>query len=100
MDAYMKELTGDAKAILMLCGRFGKSDATGSAKPLTLGEYNRLADWMVGRKIRPADLITDWKADLAPGPEAGIDAKRIRGLFPAGRPWPLQVKNGPTMEFG
>ena len=88
----MKELTGDAKAILMLCGRFGKSDATGSAKPLTLGEYNRLADWMVGRKIRPADLITDWKADLAPGPEAGIDAKRIRGLLSRGAAMALAVE--------
>jgi len=92
MDAYMQELTGDAKAILMLCGRFGKSDATGSAKPLSLGEYNRLAEWMVGRNIRPADLITDGKADFVPGPEVGIDAERIRGLLSRGATMALAVE--------
>ena len=35
INMYTKDLTNDAKAILLLCGRFGKNDA---AKPLSLRE--------------------------------------------------------------
>jgi len=55
----MYNLTEDAKAILLLCGRFGKNGDTSAAKALSLREYNRLADWMINERIRPADLL--WK---------------------------------------
>ena len=58
MDTNMSttiDLTNDAKTILLLCGRFGGRDA---AKPFSLREYNRLTDWMLDKKIRPADRCT------------------------------------------
>lgn len=92
MDLYMQNLTDDAKAILLLCGRFGKSDATGAAKPLSLGEYNRLADWMVDRKIRPADLLDGKSEDMAPEARAGVDPERIRELLARGAAMALAVE--------
>ena len=58
MNMHTKDLTNDAKTILLLCGRFGKNDA---AKPFSLREYNRLTDWMLDKKIRPADLLAGGK---------------------------------------
>jgi predicted Rossmann fold nucleotide-binding protein DprA/Smf involved in DNA uptake len=87
-----KELTEDAKAILLLCGRFGKPADTGQAKPLSLGEYNRLADWMVGQKLRPADLLRDAIWETAPGVDTGIDADRIRRVLSRGAAMALAVE--------
>lgn len=49
-------LSPDTQAILLLCGSLGKPRA-GEA-PLTLSEYNRLAQWLKERQLRPADLLT------------------------------------------
>jgi hypothetical protein len=38
------DLTDDAKAILLLCARLGDGS---DASPLTLSEYNKLAEWLV-----------------------------------------------------
>ena len=92
MDVYLQNLTDDAKVILLLCGRFGKNDAAGAAKPLSLGEYNSLADWMVDRKIRPADLLGDNAGDMAPEPRAGVDPERINMLLSRGAAMALAVE--------
>lgn len=88
----MQKLTGDSKTILLLCGRFGKSSETGSAKPLSLGEYNRLADWMKDRRFRPADLLAGLSGDGAYGQQAGVDADRIRALLSRGAAMALAVE--------
>ncbi len=78
------ELTDDAKAILLLCGRFGKQDKNEKIKPLSIGEYNRLADWLMSRKLRPSDLLKeDTKALVASGPLNG-EMDRIRALLGRG----------------
>ena len=78
------ELTNDAKAILLLCGRFGKSDYGDPVKPLSLREYNQLADWLMDRKIRPADLLEDSGLSAIGTPNAKIDVGRIRMLLKRG----------------
>ena len=78
------ELTNDAKAILLLCGRFGKSDSGDPVKPLSLREYNQLADWLMNRKIRPADLLEGSGLSSIHTPNAKIDVERIRMLLKRG----------------
>ena len=47
-------LTDDTKAIILLCGVFGKDR---NANPLTTTEYNTLAGWLVREKLRPESLL-------------------------------------------
>jgi len=86
---YTKDLTNDAKAILLLCGRFGKNDA---AKPLSLREYNRLTDWMLDKKIRPADLLAAGKAQLLETLPREIDVDRIKRLLKRGAAMALAIE--------
>ena len=85
---YTKDLTNDAKAILLLCGRFGKND---TAKPLSLREYNRLTDWMLDKKIRPADLLAAGKAQLLETLPREIDVDRIKRLLERGAAMALAI---------
>lgn len=87
-----RELTKDAKAILLLCGRFGKNDAINGTRPLSLSEYNRLAGWLVACKARPADLLSDAAIDLLAGAPAGIDADRAKNLLSRGAAMALAVE--------
>jgi predicted Rossmann fold nucleotide-binding protein DprA/Smf involved in DNA uptake len=84
-----RELTNDAKAILLLCGRFGKSDAV---KPLSLKEYNHLTDWMQDRHIRPSDLIADAGRPLLKEAPAAIDSNRIQRLLSRGAAMALAIE--------
>lgn len=59
------EITENAKAILLLCGRFGAGDSlpasrqdTG-AQPLNVKEYDELATWLLSKKWWPADLLNE-----------------------------------------
>ncbi|MEI6180064.1 MAG: DNA-processing protein DprA, partial [Chloroflexales bacterium] len=45
----------DTQAILLLCGSLGRPRA--SESPLTLGEYNQVAQWLQQQQLRPADLL-------------------------------------------
>lgn len=84
MDVINQNLTDDAKAILLLCGRFGKSEVNVAAQPLTILEYNRLAEWMMNRNIRPADLLSEAPVNMATNAWAGIDLTRIKKLLSRG----------------
>ncbi len=90
MDKSMetRNLTDDAKAILLLCGRFGKNDA---ARPLSLGEYNRLTDWMMDKRIRPADLLVTGSSQLLETLPHDIDAERIKHLLARGAAMALAI---------
>lgn len=69
MLEHTHRLNPDTQAVLLLCGRFGKQEA-GEVKPLSQGEYDRLAEWLVQHGMRPSTL-------LAPD---GPDALRNAGL--------------------
>jgi predicted Rossmann fold nucleotide-binding protein DprA/Smf involved in DNA uptake len=60
MDEVKQMLTHvlkpDTQAILLLCAHFGQFHDT-EAQPLTLGEYNTLANWLKQEQMRPADLL-------------------------------------------
>lgn len=73
-------LTDDTKAILLLCGVFGKN---GSEKPLTQAEYTSLVYWLVSVKMRPCDLLQNNNiADASMG--ANIDKQRLESLLGRG----------------
>jgi predicted Rossmann fold nucleotide-binding protein DprA/Smf involved in DNA uptake len=84
-----RELTNDAKAILLLCGHFGKRDAV---SPLNLKEYNYLADWMQDNKIRPSDLITKEGISLVKKAPAAIEIKRVLKLLARGATMALAIE--------
>jgi predicted Rossmann fold nucleotide-binding protein DprA/Smf involved in DNA uptake len=49
-------LPPDTQAILLLCASFGQNRQL-DPQPLTLSEYNFLADWLRENEMRPADLL-------------------------------------------
>jgi len=51
----IQNLSQDTKAILLLCSPWGKKDNT--FEPLTPAEYNKLADWLKEKGLRPAELF-------------------------------------------
>ena len=92
MDFNNQYLTDDAKAILLLCGRFGKNGENDAAQPLSLMEYNRLAEYMMNRDIRPADLLAGALEKIATDAWAGIDPVRIRKLLARGAAMALSIE--------
>jgi len=76
----MTLLTEDTKAIILLCGVFGKYH---SLKPLSLTEYTSLVRWLINVKMRPGDILQqDHIGDASVG--AGIDKKRLESLLGRG----------------
>lgn len=73
-------LTDDTKAIILLCGVFGKDR---SEKPLTLAEYTSLVRWLIHAEMRPCDLLKNTNvAEAAAGSK--IDILRLESLLGRG----------------
>jgi len=73
-------LTDDTKAIILLCGVFGKER---SEKPLSLTEYSSLVRWLIEVKMRPGDLLQkDNITEASMG--SGIDKQRLESLLGRG----------------
>lgn len=73
-------LTEDTKAIILLCGVFGKAH---SEKPLSLREYTSLVRWLVKVDLRPKDLLRkDNVREASIG--ANIDHQRLASLLGRG----------------
>lgn len=73
-------LTEDTKAIILLCGVFGKER---SEKPLSLAEYSSLVRWLIEVKMRPGDLLQkDNIHEASMG--SGIDKQRLQLLLGRG----------------
>ena len=81
-------LTDDTKAILLLCSELGKTRAV---KPLTQTEYNRLGNWLIKEKMRPADLLQSERVDSI-ATSSGIESNRLQSLLGRG------VQLGLTVE--
>ncbi len=61
------EFTEDTKAIYLLCGfsQKNRKEEGNELKSLTLGEYNKLAKWLMVNKKRPADLFDETTLEKA-----------------------------------
>lgn len=85
----MTELTlsADAQATALLVGRFGK----GQAKPLSRSDFNRVAQTLHQRGLRPADLFQQVPSDLP------VEPDRISGLISRGTALALAVEGWSQM---
>lgn len=73
-------LTEDTKAIILLCGIFGKDR---SEMPLSLAEYLLLVRWLIEVKMRPGDLLQkDNIHEASMG--SGIYKQRLESLLGRG----------------
>ena len=79
----VKEILSDTQAVLLVCGYFAKAAAQ-APKPLSIGEYARLAKWLVDRKRRPADLLDMGDTQLQQLVEARLEPSRVRLLLQRG----------------
>lgn len=73
-------LTEDTKAIILLCGVFGKGS---SERPLSLAEYSSLVHWLIAMKMRPGDLLQ--KENIAEASKGSVlDKQRLESLLGRG----------------
>ncbi len=87
-----QDLSDDTEAVLLLCGRFGgeKQDAY---QPLTPREYGEMAKWLIGRSLRPSDLMTDSGRDaLSNVKEARLERTRVEFLLGRGTAMALALE--------
>ncbi len=73
-------LTDDTKAIILLCGIFGKDR---SVNPLSQSEYNALVRWLISSEMRPEDLLQKENVAAA-SMGSGIDSQRLKTLLGRG----------------
>lgn len=76
------DLSPNTKAILLLTAPLLVGRDRSSLKPLSLGEYKRLARELHGAGREPADLLQDPAHDLVAG--CGLDAERVGRLLARG----------------
>ncbi|MBA4158338.1 MAG: DNA-protecting protein DprA [Gemmatimonadetes bacterium] len=86
-------LTPDTQAVLLLCGTFGKKPEA-DVKPLSVAEYNRLAQWLHENAMRPADLLQPGRV-LPDGNESGpsLDPPRVLSLLDRGGAMAIAVES-------
>lgn len=76
----MITMSEDAKAILLLCGYLGGESG---AEPLSQREYTQVVRWLLGKNLRPSDLLVpDHVPPLAR--ETGLDEPRLMALLRRG----------------
>ncbi|MEM6753159.1 MAG: DNA-processing protein DprA [Cyanobacteria bacterium P01_C01_bin.38] len=84
-------LSPDTQAILLLCANFGQNRKI-EPQPLTLGEYNFLANWLRNNQMRPADLLEIIPEKLQNIDEKKLESSRISALLERGAMLSLAVE--------
>ncbi|BAZ25464.1 hypothetical protein NIES4073_63690 [Kalymmatonema gypsitolerans NIES-4073] len=85
-------LPPDTQAILLLCASFGQNRQL-EPQPLTLSEYNFLAEWLRENQMRPADLLeTTAKQQLQEITDSKVNPNRLVALLERGAMLSLAVE--------
>ncbi|HEY9800253.1 MAG TPA: DNA-processing protein DprA [Leptolyngbyaceae cyanobacterium] len=85
-------LPPDTQAILLLCASFGQSRQV-EPQPLTLSEYNSLAEWLLQQEMRPAHLLEPTaKEQLKQLHLNKLDPERLLALLERGAMLSLAVE--------
>lgn len=85
-------LSDDTQAMLLLCASFGQKRSI-EPKPLTLGEYNSLANWLKDNDLTPKDLLYPTIQDKLPQLVIDkLDSNRILALLKRGVTLSLAVE--------
>lgn len=86
------DLSEDTEAVLLLCGRFG-GEKQDPFQPLSAGEYGELAKWLVGRRLRPSDLVNiAGREALSDVHQSKLEPKRIEFLLGRGTAMALALE--------
>ncbi|MEB3219689.1 MAG: DNA-processing protein DprA [Nostocales cyanobacterium 94392] len=86
------QLSPDTQAILLLCANFGQNRKI-EPQPLTLSEYNSLANWLRNNQMRPADLLEPIAGkQLQKIGETKLDLTRLSALLERGAMLSLTVE--------
>lgn len=92
------QITENAKAILLLCGRFGAGDSlpagrqdTG-AQPLNIKEYDELATWLLSKKWWPADLLSEENQGALSDAFAPVEPARMQALLARGASMAIAIE--------
>jgi predicted Rossmann fold nucleotide-binding protein DprA/Smf involved in DNA uptake len=88
---YGHVLSPDTQAILLLCGRFSKTNG-GDAQPLTQSEHNRLIKWLRGRKLSPASLVQLEGQESLSAADLPVESWRLQALLERGGALALVVE--------
>ncbi len=80
MSLSAATMSEDAKAVLLVCGRFG---GCGGTEPLELRHYNELVQWLAANELRPRDLL-DRDRGRAAGQSTSIGEARLAALLDRG----------------
>jgi predicted Rossmann fold nucleotide-binding protein DprA/Smf involved in DNA uptake len=86
-----EQITENAKAILLLCGRFGAGDETGT-QPLNIKEYDEVASWLVSKKWWPADLLNEENQGALSDAFAPVDPARMKALLARGASMAIAIE--------
>ena len=86
-----EQITENAKAILLLCGRFGSGD-NGVVKPLTTKEYDALAAWLRTKSWWPVDLLEESNLMTLRDPALPVKRERLEALLSRGTAMALAVE--------
>ncbi len=87
---YGHVLNLDTQVILLLCGRFGKTER--DAAPLTHSEYNRLIKWLRGQKLSPSTLVQPEGREALSAGDLPIEPARMQSLLERGGALALVVE--------
>lgn len=86
------DLSEDTEAVLLLCGRFG-GEKQDPFQPLSAREYGELAKWLLGRSLRPSDLVKSaGREALSDVRESRLEHKRIEFLLGRGTAMALALE--------
>lgn len=85
------QITENAKAILLLCGRFSENEQLG-VSPLSVKEYDDVATWLVSKSWWPSDLLKEEKREALNDAFAPIQPDRMKALLARGAAMALAIE--------
>jgi predicted Rossmann fold nucleotide-binding protein DprA/Smf involved in DNA uptake len=83
-------ITENAKAILLLCGRFGSGDS--EVNPLNIREYDEVAAWLVQKNWWPADLLCEENQGALTEAFAPVAPERMKALLGRGASMAIAIE--------
>ena len=85
------QITENAKAILLLCGRFSENEQAG-VSPLSVKEYDDLATWLVSKSWWPSYLLKEENREALNDAFAPVQPERMKSLLARGAAMALAIE--------
>jgi predicted Rossmann fold nucleotide-binding protein DprA/Smf involved in DNA uptake len=85
------QITENAKAILLLCGRFSENEQ-GRVSPLSVKEYDDVATWLQGKSWWPFDLLKEQNREALNDAFVPVQPDRMKSLLARGAAMALAIE--------